>query len=287
MAKNYYYLVSGLPDMLLGEKQRGLNSVALRSRLEEELTPNHYTLAKSLYLPFDHLNFLNKKYASSSTHDERGLFAEEAIEKLLSKRGLESVEEEENFPTYLLDVASELAQHEDVGRWEAELKLTQRYYDYLLEFCSEFLSDYVNMERNMKNVFIALNGRKYELNVQKEYVVGSGEIVEALRKSRARDFGLAGELHRLDDMLKLFEETDLQERGFRIDQLKWDYIEELSFFHYFSIEKVLGFIMKLLLAERWMELSAEEGKQLFERLLQDLDSKYEFPEEFKLGHGKK
>ncbi|MFV0553502.1 MAG: DUF2764 family protein [Mangrovibacterium sp.] len=286
MAKNYYSLVAGLPDVLLGDRKTAFSVRELLSLLEEELSSSDYQLAKALYYPFDHQNFLNKKYASSADFDERGVYSEEEIEPLLSKR-LDDLHEESELPKYMIDVAIELEHHDGISRGEAELKLTQAYYDYLLAFQNDFLSAAVAFERNMKNVFVALNGRKHEVDVNAEFVNDSGEVAEALRKSRARDFGLAGEVERLDEMLKLFEENNLQERAFKIDLLRWDYVEEASFFHYFTIEKVLVFIYKLFLVERWMTLSEDEGKQLFERLLQDLDSKYEFPEEFKLGNGKK
>lgn len=286
MAKNYYSLVAGLPDILLGDKKTTFSSVSLLNQLKDELVPLDYLLAKSLYLPFDHTNYLNKKYGSAADFDERGVYSEEDIEKLLSKRTIDTLDEQD-FPLYLIELAEELERQDSLNRSEAEVKLTQAYHDYMLSFNNAFISNYMSFKRNMKNVFIALHGRKYGVDVYHEFVIGSGVIVEALRKSRARDFGLAGEIERLDGMLKLFEETDLQNRGFKIDQLKWDYIEEISFFNYFTIEKVLGFILKLFMVERWMKLSAEEGRKLFERLLQDLDSKYEFPEEFKLGNGKK
>ncbi|MFV0290583.1 MAG: DUF2764 family protein [Mangrovibacterium sp.] len=286
MAKNYYYLVAGLPDILLGDKRKGFGSVELLNSLREELNTSDYALARSLYLPFDHTNFLNKKYTSKASFDERGVYSEEEIEKLLSKRTIESIEGQE-FPNYLLRLAEKIDDHEELSRSEAEVELTTAYYDYLLSFKNKFLSHYVAFERNMKNVFIALNGRKYDIDVSHEFVDGDEILADALRKSRARDFGLLGEIDRLEEMLKLFDNPNLQERGFKIDQLKWDYIEELNFFNYFTVEKLLGFIYKLLLVERWMDLSPEEGKKLFERLLQELDSKYEFPEEFKLGNGKK
>ncbi len=286
MAKNYYSLVAGLPDILLGEKKKGFSSKEFLNHLEDDLSANDYTLVKALYFPFDHTNYLNKKYGSPKPFDTRGVYVEEEVERLLSKRSLSTLDEAD-FPLYLIETAEELDRHTELNRSEAEVMLTQAYYDYLLDFNNDFLTSYVSFERNMKNVFIALNGRKYDIDVYHEFVTGSGVIVEALRKSKARDFGLAGEIDRLDDMLKLFDESNLQERGFKIDQLKWDYIEEISFFDYFTVEKILGFTYKLFMVERWMKLSAEEGRKLFERLLLDLDSKYEFPEEFNLGNGKK
>lgn len=279
MAKNYYSLVAGLPDILLGDRKKQYSSVELREQLQDELTNSDYAIAEALYLPYDHTNFLNKKYGANADFDSRGLFLEEEIEKLLSKRSIDILDEQD-FPLYLIELAAELEAHEDINRTEAEVKLTQAYYNYMLNFNNEFITEYMSFERNLKNVFIALNGRKYDMDVYSEFIIGDGTIVDALRKSRARDFGLAGEVDHIEDMLKLFDEENLQERGFKIDQLKWDYIDEITFFNYFTIEKVLGFIFKLFFVERWMELSAEEGRKLFEQLLEDLDSKYEFPEEF-------
>lgn len=67
-----------------------------------------------------------------------------------------------------------------------------------------------------------------------------------------------------------------------IDNLKWEWIDAHTFFHYSTIERILGFLLKLQIIERWIELDAETGKQLLNKLLNELKTSYKFPAEFAL-----
>jgi hypothetical protein len=62
--------------------------------------------------------------------------------------------------------------------------------------------------------------------------------------------------------------------------LRWNYLEDVTFCEYFTIDKILAFTLKLGMVERWLALDIDHGTQLFEELLQDLKSSYELPETF-------
>jgi hypothetical protein len=66
----------------------------------------------------------------------------------------------------------------------------------------------------------------------------------------------------------------------KFDLIKWKYLDENTFFHYFTIEKVIGYLIKLLLVDRWLKLDEEKGEQLFKKFISDLEKSYEFPKEF-------
>ena len=52
-------------------------------------------------------------------------------------------------------------------------------------------------------------------------------------------------------------------------------------------ERILGFVQKLFIAERWLELDKEKGQQIFKQLLEEIQSNFEFPEEFAITYGKR
>ncbi len=286
MANKYYCLIAGLPDVLLGDKKTLYTSISLLEELKSELSSKDLLLAQSLYYPFDHKNFLNLLYREEKEFDPRGVFTTLELEYLTDKRNIDTIEDV-NYPDYLLSAVKEIHFAENpITKTEAEILLTQKYYEYLKSFNNTFLNEYIRYDLNQRNIFTALNGRKYQLDYQSE-LIGNDEITEALAKSRSRDFGLSGELEYMESMVQLFEESSLLDRELKIDQLKWDFMEEATFFNYFTIERILAFIFKIFMVERWISLSEEDGKKLFQQLLSELESSYEFPEEFKLSHGKK
>jgi hypothetical protein len=131
-----------------------------------------------------------------------------------------------------------------------------------------------------------LNGRKFDIPFENA-LVGGDEVVLALKKSRTRDFGLSAEISDIEHLIQIFETENLLDRELKLDTHKWHHMDEITFFNYFSVEKVIAFILKLLIVERWMELDAEKGKEMFNQLLKELESGFQFPEEFTLAYGKK
>jgi len=287
MAKKYYCLIAGLPDILLGDKKVLYNSILLRNELEEELSMQDFRMAQALYLPFDHYNLISLLFNQRKEFDPRGLYTLGELEFLLDKKNLQEELDLQVFPDYLIAFAKEiLFAEETITSVNAEVLVYKKYVNYLLSFNNQFLNEFTSFQTNLKNIYTALISRKYNLDYQKE-LIGTGDVVDALIKSRSRDFGLSGELEYVESLVQIFEEENLLERELKIDRLKWNYLEETTFFNYFTIERILAFVYKLLIVERWISLDEVEGKNMFQQLIKELENSYEFPEEYNLRHGKK
>jgi hypothetical protein len=138
----------------------------------------------------------------------------------------------------------------------------------------------------MGNIMLALNGRKHDIPFEKA-LIGDDEVTQALKKSRARDFGLSTEVNDIENVIQIFEIENILDRELRIDNHLWKFLDETTFFDYFTIEKILAFVQKVFVVERWFELDKEKGQQIFNQLLEELQSNFEFPEEFAITYGKR
>ena len=284
MARNYYYLVAGLPDLIMEDRKLAFSSVSFREMLQQDVHPQDLKLVSLFYLPFDHLNVLSRLYDEEPTFDERGNFSAEEIEELTDKKSFETAEGF-NLPDYIVEFVEEFFNDEEKpSRVSAERRLTKEYYTHLQSTGNSFLNDYVRFELNMRNVLTALNGRKFDMDVTGD-IIGDSDIEHALKKSRTRDFGLANDVDNLEALIQLHEIPNLLERELKMDTMRWNFLDEATFFNYFTIEKVLAFVIKVFIVERWLSLDADKGKELFEQLIKDLENSYEFPEEFILSHG--
>ena len=286
MKRNYYCLISSLPDWKLDDRKPLMNSLLFKEMLDEELHPADFKYVLWLYLPFDHANILNRLYKKESAFDERGKYSIEMVEHITN--GINVANDPSlGVEPYLEDfILRFFDDDEKPARVEAEKELATGWYAMLKESNNDFLIQYADFEQQSRNVFTALLGRKFDIPVANS-LVGEHDMVEALKKSRARDFGLSGEIGHLDQLLQIFEMTNLQEREMRLDILRWNFYEEVTFFHYFSVEKILAFVLKLFVVERWSALDEKRGRELFEKLIAELQNSYDFPEEFKFSHGKK
>ncbi len=286
MARNYYCLVAGLPDLVMEDRKMAFSSVALREMLHEDLHPQDYRLVCLFFLPYDHQNIINRLFSKDIPFDKRGVYPEELIDEVTDKKTFE-LAEETGLPVYVDQFLNDFYEREEKpARDDAERQLTAAYYQMLLEGSNTFVRAFAHQELTVRNIIVALNGRKYDLEVEKD-IMGQGDVVDALKKSRTRDFGLTTDVEILDHLMQIHENPDPLDREMKLDLLRWQFLDEETFFNYFTIEKVLAFTLKLMIVERWFELDEEKGRELFKNLINDLETGYEFPEEFKLSHGKK
>ena len=191
------------------------------------------------------------------------------------------------FPAYFIEF-TELYhdEEEDFSISSGSHFLTVAWYDMLVKHKNSFLNAYGTYRLNMGNIMLALNGRKHNIPFENA-LVGSDEVTHALRKSRSRDFGLSTEINDIEDIVQMFEVDNILDRELRIDNHFWHFLDEITFFNYFTAEKVLAFVQKLFIVERWFVLDTEKGQTMFSQLLKELQSNFEFPEEFAITYGKR
>ena len=273
MKRNYYYLVAGLQDITLDIHKLQFDQLAFREELRTELHPDDYKLVENLFLPFDNINLLNLLEKNDKPFNEKGNFSKERLE--------DNIKEPADLPKYMMQFITAFKNKEPVfEEMKPEDELNTLFYDYILEKeKNPFLHDWFQLELNIKNIMIALNARKYKVPYENK-IIGTGETSEMIRKSHARDFGLGGELDYMEELSAIAKKDDVKEREQAIDELKWKYLDEEIFFHYFTIEKILAFTIKLGMIERWLGIDKEHSNEMFKKLLKELQESYELPEKF-------
>ena len=276
---NYYYcFIAGLSDLLLDETEMNFSLADFKSSLKEELLPSDYQFVQMMFLPYDHknlLNILNEKY---DEFDELGNYS------------MEELEEEEDaaiLPEYMYRFISEYkadTKSRTAKQWENYL--TELFYDYVLQAGNQFVNDWFAFERNVTNILTGLTCRKFDKEPEEE-VVGNDFVSEAIKTSNAKDFGLAAELDYTTPVINIAEKDDLLNREKSLDQLKWEYINELTLFHYFSAEIVFAYTLKLQMVYRWMGLDLKTGREMFKQLIDELKESFEFSKEFLINEQRK
>ncbi len=277
--RNFYYcFLAGLPDLFLDESEVNFSLADFKSTLKEELVPADYQLVQLLFLPYDHKNLLNVLQENYEQFDELGNFT------------MEELEEEEDaaiLPQYMYDFINQYktdAKSRTLKQWENYL--TGLYYIHAIQSGNQFLTDWFTFERNVTNILTGLTCRNFDKNPEEE-IIGTDEVAEAVRNSSAKDFGLSAELDYNSQVLNITEKDNLLNREKSLDQLKWDQINELTLFHYFSTEVVLAYTLKIQMIYRWMQLDVETGKEMFKQMIDELKESFEFSKEFLINEQRK
>jgi hypothetical protein len=273
--RNYYYLVAGLPDLLLDEGRMKIDMYTLKTEFQHDIHPDDFELVKYLYLKYDNQNLLNLLEKKTFDFDKRGNYLQENLEEQIK-------EQDGSLPQYMnLFIDSFKNDRQDDAETSWEIVLEKYFYQYLSKLDNEFLNDWFVFQLNTKNVLSAQVCRQFDLRIENQ-LIGDSEINSNLQRSNARDFGIGQDFPEIEKILSAWESDTLLNREKAIDMINWQWIDEHTFFHYFSIERILGFLLQFEMVERWMGLDRSEGEKMFNLLLDQLGRSYELPNEFKL-----
>lgn len=286
---NYYFLVAGLADISFDDERINTSFEVFKEEIYPLLTVDDKKLIDLIFYQYDQHSLLSllkrneddKQNANADKvlYDNRGLFTdEELLELIVSvKRGDSEVSE---YPKYMFQFVSEYLNGEiGINTLFPEDRLSFLFYDYASKANNEFVKNWFSFNKDLNNLLAAFTARRHSLATA-GYVIGDDEIAEALKNSGSRDWGLSSTVDFFEELMQIEEEDNLTVREKKIDQLKWRWLDENSFFNYFSIERIFTFMIKLEIVDRWINLDKERGQQLFRALIEGLKKEVEVPSEF-------
>jgi hypothetical protein len=282
MTGNYYYLVSGLPDLLLDQSGRPCTCKDFIGEALSLLSNKDGARFNRLRYPFDNCNLLNMIEKRDEPFDERG-----SIEETDLVNGLKLAD---NLPEYMQQFLEAWRNNRFSHRCNTLAdQLAWYFYEAMMSDENEFVREYCTFDCNLRNLAAAINCRKGLGHIDAlttdhdrpiaALVVGYGDMAELLRKSTAPDFGVATLFPAVETVLAMSKNTLLEfEKG--LDTLRWDRANELASAQLFKAETVFAFFIKLTIVERWQALDEQSGKERLDRLIGELTASYSMPESF-------
>lgn len=269
-SRNYYSLVAGLREYALDADTKGFDAKGIVEEILDGVCASDASEVRLLYGYYDCENILALR-AGRSAHNPLGNLSREELEQELKApsrlpQGIARV-----VKAYA-DPEGEEAEEVDTSR-RFETTLFAAYYDACRRSRSRFLCAWSEFDRTLRNVTAALAARAASRSVE-EVVVGGGDVAEQLQRSSAADFGLRGELPFIDSVIAAMnDEANLMEKERKIDLVRWEEASELATFDYFNINAILSYLVRINIVARWARLDAARGREMFNRLLAELDGK--------------
>jgi hypothetical protein len=267
----YYYLIASLPELTLEDNKLSYTIADFKEELYTSLSDADKKLIELFYLQFDNKNVLKLLENKEAVIEMRGNYSSEELLEYISLAKDAGEVDPKLCPPYLSTFVSEYFNASESGESDVfrEDRLATLYYEYGMHSKNDFISSWFELNLNINNILVALTARKHKLGIA-PLIVGNTEVSKALRTSGARDFGLSGDVDYFDHVLKINETQELLEREKKTDTMKWDWIEEVNFFNYFTIERLYAFLLQLEMIERWISLDKEKGSQLFRNIIDSL-----------------
>lgn len=276
LKKDYYCLVAGLPDLFFNENKLGVDSLDFFNELKHQLSKTDYELVKLLFLQFDNENLLNLIFEQNKPFNLLGNYTEKILEKQIAQ----PVEIPDYMTRFLRWTKNQETRKLNL---QIENRLHSLYFEYALTTTNIFLNEWFKFELNIKNILTAFNCKQFNYSIE-THLIPAGKnntVYQLLIHNHLKHEYFEEELPFAEQIFRIAESNATpEEKEKAIDKIRWDYLDEQTFFHYFSIEKILSYIIKLGIIERWMKLDAETGKALLNKLIEELKLSYTFPEEF-------
>ena len=238
----YYYLVAGLPELTLEDSKLSYTVADFKSELYSALSEEDRMLIDLFYLQFDNANVLKLLKDKDAAIDPRGNYSAEELAEYISLLKEGGEVSERMFPSYLSTFISEYFNISVEDDFLHEDRLAALYYAYAMKCKNKFVSAWFSFNLVINNVLVALTARKFKVDVAPE---------------------------------------ELVEREKKIDLLRWNWMEEATFFNYFTVERLFVFLLQLEMIERWISLDKEKGSQLFRSIIATLKDEVQIPAEFR------
>ncbi len=266
----YYCLVAGLREYALDADTKGFDARAIIGEILDGVSRHDASAVRLLYGYYDCENIAALR-AGRSAHNPLGNFSREEL--------AEEVKHPDRLPRRVADVIRAYADPE--GEQAEELDMNRRfetalfdaYYAECARSSSRFLREWSSFDRNLRNIMAAVAARAAGRPAE-EVVVGGGDVAEQLLRSSAADFGLRGELPWVDAVIAAVnDEANLVEKEHKIDLIRWNESVGLAAFDYFDIDAILSYLVRVNIVARWTQLDERRGREMFGRLLAELDGK--------------
>lgn len=279
MSREYYCLISGLVEQTLESDHKGFDAVELRDRIIEELSPDDIASAHILYAFYDVENIIanlngksafnllgnlsQEEIAGSDEPDDESNSEEQPLIKSL-RRVIDIYKDPESSEV-TEDESQDLSIPIEKALWNC-------FYSQAERSSCRFIKEWFSFDKTLRNVCAAFTARSKGLEITPQ-LVGNDEVVDALSKSSAADFGLKNEIEYIEPIISILEMQNIVEKEHRLDLIRWNKAEELTTFDYFNINTILAYMVKVNIIHRWAALDRRRGEQMLKKLIEELSQK--------------
>jgi len=252
---NYYFVAPSLPSLILGESPE-ISFEELIYRLELNLSEEDLKKIAVLRLLID-------------LHNVRALYLEQPLDPRgnLSEKELdEALLVEADLPGYVFEFLGQF--EEDKEKVRHFFGLLSRYYAEEGQKHQGFLKDLLIFQREMRLVLAALRAKKTGRDIVAELQFEDFTdplVAQILAQKDSEEYEPPMEFQDLKRNLDHCGE-DPWEQYRTVVGYEFIKIEEMTGYPLFSLDWILGYVARLVLAERWNELDDKRGAEILERL---------------------
>ena len=255
---NYYFVGTRLP-VLRFDASLEITFSELDTLMKDNLTNQDY--AKSLLIRqyYDIQNI--RAYWLKEELDPYGTMDIVQIEDaLVTQIG---------FPDYVYNYMEKYQSKEDRIRHFSELMAV--YFRQMITNTEGFLHEYLIFERDWRLVMVGLRAKKQGRDVAQELQFEDPHdllVYQILAQKESKTFEAPP---KYADLKPIFEknQNDPLALHLELSEYRFNKIEEMLGFDLFSIDRILGYMIQLIIVEKWQHLSREKGIEIVDIIIKE------------------
>ena len=251
----YYFVNAALPPLSFGQKPE-LSFHELKEMLHENLSASDLKKVGYLLRPIDLANI--RAFWMGIPMDVKGNYTPKELEEVLLVK--------DPLPEYLIDFLDRYDTTEQRLHYFSSLYVS--LYRDTQEKLDGFLFQYYMFEREVRLVLAALRAKKMKRDVVRELQFEDPTdtiVTDILAQKDSPDYTPPQEY---EDLKELFVRHADNPKALQRAVLEYRFAkyEELTENQFFSLDRILSYLARLMIVESWDSLDAEKGKALIEDL---------------------
>ena len=251
--RNYYFLAASLPPLTLGEASE-ITFEELEHRLKLNLSKSDLqkTVILRRYIDLQNIRFL----LLEESIDLRGNLSEKELDEALLIQDI--------LPEYVFDFLEHFESKEDKIRNFSGLYA--RYFSEEIPKQSGFLANYLEFERDWRLVMLGLRAKKLRRDLVSELQFEDFSdplVAHLLSQKDMEEYEPPQEYVELKELMHACAEDPWQQ-FVTFAAYRFRKIEDIAGSPIFSMDWILGYIARLMIVEKYNELSEELGKTILE-----------------------
>ncbi len=260
--KNFYYFITTALPKLDFDQPPEISFRELEILLKDNLTRSDYDKVRVVRRLYDIKNI--RAFWQEEELDFRGnLDASFLEEALFSPDSLLNI----TFPSYIYQF---IDKYDDVQkRLDHFSELVVLSFKEELKHSSGFLHRYLAFERNLRLILLGFRAKQQGRDVALELQYEDPEdiiVAQILAQKDAQGYFAPEEFEDLIPLLENYYNKPLELQK-ALCEYRFNKIDEMLGFDLFSIDRILGYMIQLIMVENWHALDREQGIKVVDKII--------------------
>lgn len=260
----YYFLASLLPPLEIGHVP-SLGFPELKELLSNNLTKEDQLRVRRFLRLIDMENL--RSFWANEPFDPRGNLNREEMEQALFNLQWPIGDE---FPLFLQDYLNKY--HTNEERLQHFPLLMSQFFELHMENETGFLKDFYTFLREMRLVMVGFRAKKIgrDVAVELQYEDPADPIVaQILAQKDAKTYEPPFEYKELKPIFEEYGDSP-QELYKAVNEYQFNQIIEIWGGEIFTLDRILNYMARLTLVERWLELDVQKGIQVIDTIEKEI-----------------